>query len=116
MRPGGALDRMLQTAQEIGGEECTHSEQCTHSYDRGGKLNLDHASPGGIGRCVKCVQFLPLTPSCIVLAETLHLCIVVAETSRDRQASDVVSVKARRRNSVISESVILQSSHKHASA
>ena len=106
MRPGGALDRMLQTAQEIGREECTHSEHCTHSYDRGGKLNLDHASPGGIGRCVKCVQFRPLTPSCIV----------VAETSRDRQASDVVSVKARRRNSVISESVILQSSHKHASA
>ena len=44
MRPGGASDRMLQTAQEIGREECTVYTGMTGGA---GKWNLDHVLPGG---------------------------------------------------------------------
>ena len=42
---------------------------------QGGKLNLDHASPGGTDRCVKCVQFRPLY---IYVSSQLKLYIYVS--------------------------------------
>ena len=63
MRPGGASDRMLQTAQEIGREECsvltvmTRAVLYSQLWQGGGQMKSWPCLARWWHRCVKCVQF-----------------------------------------------------------